>query len=187
MHHRVNNTLQLVISFVDIKGSLYSDASSKRALEQIANRIRGIAQVYDRIYAAPDVTRIGLHAAVRSIVSEAIQSHRGMKELRVVDRMDEIWVDVSTAIPLVIVVSEILANVFTHAFPQGEARTLTIAGSATERGFVIDIGDSGVGFPKDSEPPLRSLQIVHAVCKQIGADLTISSSNGTTCRIAKTR
>lgn len=186
VHHRVNNSLQLVISILDLKTDRIDDARARSIIFEVTNRIRLIARIYEEVYAERDVTRISLDELIQRIVSSALSGYPNGSSIRAHYDLDAIVVDVQIAIPVAIVVAELVSNSMTHAFAGREGGAIHAElQREDENGFRIVIADDGVGFRSEDPPAGQGLRIVKALCGQIGVELSIERCAGTRCVLRK--
>lgn len=184
VHHRVNNSLQLVNSLLDLKGSTVSDAGARRTIDEIGGRVRLIAHIYEQVYSADDVSSVSLRELLRAVVADTAQDHESRARIEVEYELEEIEVDLHTAIPLAIVIAELVSNVFQHAFPDKRAGKVVVESTRLrDDGFSIAVDDDGVGFVHIPRNRYHGLDIAEALCHQAGAELKLETDDGTRCTI----
>ena len=112
----------------------------------------------------------------------------------------EFFFDMETAIPLGIIINEIISNSFKHAFRGRDKGEIRITLHSEEKGdfanireesecedckstnFVLSVSDNGVGIPENldiADLDSLGLQLVTSLVEQIGGELEIKRNNGT--------
>lgn len=190
VHHRVNNSLQLIISLLNLKSESIADARARRMVEGSIDRIHLISRVYERAYAAENLTAIRLDEYVRETAEEfAVRAERPGVTLRF--DLDRVAIDMQTSIVLGMIVAELLSNVFDHAFPHDTSGTVHLSlkrdigprRSPRAAQYCLIVGDDGCGWDPVRQPERTGLQLARALAEQIEADLSVETSNGVTAHI----
>jgi two-component sensor histidine kinase len=117
------------------------------------------------------------------------------KRLSVAIRADELLVDIGQAIPLGLIVNELVTNTFKHAFPVGKSGLMEIhlkyladtpdhaIGRSVDRGLgEITVKDNGVGLPANlrlNETPSMGLHLVNVLVEQLNGELEVAATEGT--------
>lgn len=188
VHHRVSNSLQMVLSFVAMQAGRSSDPLVREALEGIQNRIRAISKVHQRLYIRSDLAAIDLHDYLANFADDLRTSLPDLSG-RVALKVDAEAISVPTdmAISLGVVVNELVSNAAKYAFPEGRCGTISIRlARLDEKSFELAIIDDGVGMASDQSPEGTGLgtRIIAAMARGLGTNVgTESDSSGTNTRI----
>jgi two-component sensor histidine kinase/CheY-like chemotaxis protein len=176
VNHRVANSLQLVSAFVHMQAGAVADPSAKDALENTNRRIQAIAQVHRRLYTSDDVQSVEMSEYLSSLVSEleeAWSTPASPRRLRLT--ADPIRLKTDRAVPVGVIVSELVANACKYAYDpdcSGEVRIeLKRDGDS---GFCLAIEDDGCGLPADGAVKGTGLgtKLVKAMAQSLSADLS---------------
>ncbi len=155
IHHRVKNNLQAVSNLLYLQSSYITDEKIRDMFQDTLRRIKSIALIHEKLYQAPGLVRIDLKEYLGSLV-EHLALSSGIEREQVTVNIDvaDITLDVDTAIPVGVVINELVSNAFKHAFPadlgrpagwQGEVR---VAGwLSPERELILTVSDNGIGLP----------------------------------------
>jgi PAS domain S-box-containing protein len=154
LFHRINNNMQVISSFLKIQAEALDDPKVDSLAQSVSSRIHAMSLVYEKLYRSKNLSRINGREYIEELVPliEAYGSHPDGKVLVEVEAEDiEFLVD--SAVPLGLVVSEIVGNAFKHAFP-GELRgTIKISLRRLDEATVLlEISDDGVGLPPGFDP-----------------------------------
>lgn len=186
VHHRVNNSLQLVISLIDLKSAAIRDAAASNGIAELLRRIRLVAHTYEMVYAEEDVASISVAALVETVVCDTLQGHPNRN--RVTPHFDfaSVTVGLRLAIPLALALAELVSNVVVHAFPEAHRGNAWFTVTDEREGrFSVTVRDDGVGLrTEQADRQLSGLRIASALCEQASLDLTIASEGGTLCTIS---
>ena len=101
--------------------------------------------------------------------------------------IDEIFLDINTALPIGLVINELVSNALKHAFPNGSQGVICLELSSldTEK-YRLIVRDNGVGLPQGvdiNNPDTLGMQLVYDLVAQIGGVITIETGDGTTFQV----
>jgi two-component sensor histidine kinase len=102
------------------------------------------------------------------------------------ENMDDLKVDINNAIPLGLIVNELLSNAMKHAFPNDMSGMIIVDFSKEDDQFELVVSDNGIGFPQELDyknTESLGLQVVNTLTNQIGGKITMEVDNGTTFTI----
>ena len=144
VHHRVSNSLQMVMSFVGMQASRSDDPAVRSALENTQKRIAAISKVHQRLYTREDLTTIDLDTYLEHLAVELQQGLHDPDSIRVTIASEPIVVGTDVAVSVGIIVNELVSNAAKYAFPAGESGTIEIAlCKSGDSGFAVRVSDDG--------------------------------------------
>lgn len=150
IHHRVKNNMQVISSLLHLQAQNYGREDLTEMFDETQRRIRSIALVHEKLYQSPDLSRIDFGGYLESLVANLYHAHRADANL-VVPRLnaERITIDIQTAVPLGLLISELVSNALKFAFPGGRAGELRIDFRRSPGGGLkLALADTGVGLPK---------------------------------------
>lgn len=183
LYHRVKNNLQVVASMMNLQERAIPDRLARTALTEAADRVRAMALVHEKLYQSGNLSAIDLDDYVSTIcrqLGEAADAAR--RGIGIETDIQQIQVGIETAIPLGIVLNELISNSLKHAFPAGCAGRIVVS-LVREDGEMLrlTVADNGVGYPDGFTPTsTRSLglKLVLALAGQLGGRFSISNQGG---------
>ena len=188
VHHRVRNNMQVISSLLNHQARLITDPAVLSMFQESQNRIRSIALVHEKLYRSSDLSRIDFADYIESLVVHlfhTLQADAGRITFH--PALTPVEVDVTTAIPLGLIVNELVMNALEHAFPQSRRGEIVIRMEKTAEGSLrLEIADDGIGLPPDFDPARASSlgwQIVLMLVEQIGGTFAVRGEGGTTVTI----
>ena len=188
IHHRVKNNLQIISSLITLQSENITDEEGKKAFAQSKNRIDTMALIHEKLYMSEDISRIDFSDYVNELVGNLSISY-GINIDIVKMKIDiaNVFLDINTAIPLGLIINELVSNIMKHSFPAGRQGEFRISLHLDEAGkFTLVVSDDGIGFPQDLDfSNLRSLgmKLVNSLTKQLGATIELDRKTGTTFKI----
>ena len=171
IHHRVKNNLQTVAALIRMQDGL------SQSKHDLTGRISAMAAVHEHIYDQCNFDRIEFSAYVRTLCDRLLASHGGGATIEC--RLEPLTVTADQAMPLGLILNEVVANAFKHAFVDGRGGRITVQlEMADAQNARLTVQDDGVGMP--SAPPTGlGRQLITALGKQIRGHTTVEEHDGT--------
>lgn len=185
IHHRVKNNLQIVSSLLNLQSSYIQDEQALAMFKDSHNRIKSMALIHEKLYRSSDFTKIDLPDYIRSLTSNLFSSYRQVSSrIDLKQKIEDITLDIDTAIPCGLIINELISNSLKYAFP-GEMKgkiSISFYHQQENNRFILKVSDNGVGLPPGFNPlETESLgwQLIISLTEQLGGELTFSSQKGT--------
>lgn len=187
IHHRVKNNLQIISSLIKLQ-SADSPDESKEMFSEIKNRIRAMALIHEKLYHAKDLSVIEFYDYVKSLVYSLYNTYSvSIDKVKPVISFRSIYLDIDTAIPCGLIISEVLSNSLKYAFPNGKAGKIYINLTESDpEEYLLTIGDDGIGIPKEIDfnaTESLGLRLVKILTEQLSGRVNLIRSSGTEFRI----
>ena len=180
LQHRVRNNLQLVHGMLDKQLQNTKDAEGRDGLSAIARRVMTLAQVYEHLLGT-GMTRTIDFGAYLSALCSSFQSLEYVQHPKIVQtcHCETVILDLDTVTAMGLVVSELIANSYAHAFPDGTG-SITVSLSVNPQGdeATIVFADSGVGFTETGDSKRHGLGLMKRLIEQVSGSATLRSDHG---------
>ena len=187
VHHRVSNSLQMVLSFVSMQAGQTGDPAAREALEATQNRIQAISKVHHRLYTRDDLTTIDLDDYLETLVSELrVSLDKSQRSVTLDLRADPIEVSPDEAVSIGVIVNELVSNAAKYAFADSQGGSISIELDRRGSGYTLSVTDDGVGFDTSVAPrgSGMGMRIVTAVSRSLDSQLeNLPSQRGTVFRL----
>ena len=188
IHHRVKNNLMIISNLLYLQSSYIKDKESQDIFKESQNRARSMALIHERLYQSADLKRMDFGDYIRSLSTELLHTYEvdpGLIKLKI--NVEDIFLDINTAIPLGLIVNELVTNSLKHAFPEGNSGEITVDFHPIDDHYEFTIKDNGVGFPEDLDfqnTDSLGMQIVNSLTDQIDGEIELDNNNGTEFKIS---
>ena len=188
IHHRVKNNMQVVSSILQLQSGYIHDPVALGMFQECRDRIQSMALIHERLYQSSDLAQIDFSEYIRGLVSMLIHSHRpsGL-ELQWDVEIQSISLDLDTAIPVGLIVNELVINALKYAFKGKLSGKIKVSLESIDHlQYQLEVSDDGCGIPKEfdiSKAASLGLRLVRILSKQIQGDLTVFNQNGTHFRV----
>lgn len=188
LYHRVKNNLQVITSLLTLQARALADRAARLALQEGADRVRAMALVHEKLYQSKNLSSIALDAYIddlcRQLGNAAAAKARG---IAIDTAAIGVEVSLQTAVPLGLILNELVANCLRHAFPDARHGRITVRLDRTENAVLqLTVADDGVGLPPGSDPGKShtlGLKLAHALAGQLDGRFFIEGGKGTTARL----
>ncbi len=170
VHHRVKNNLQVIASLLRLQADELEGTEAESALRDSQSRVESIALIHEQLYQMEDFRGVDLARHVRLLVSNVLRPYRDPERFRFSIAVDPIPLNVDRAVPLSLILNELISNALKHAFPDGRTGTVTICGKRRDGRVEVTVSDDGVGIRENVDPKRSKslgLEIVNILSRQL--------------------
>ena len=184
IHHRVKNNMQIISSLVSLQADRLKESGGGEILRDISNRVRSMAMVHEKLYQSTDLANVNFAQYTENLLSYLWRSyHSESGKINLVKDLRTVSLSVDAAVPLGLIINELVSNVLKHAFKGRKDGTVAVTLNEDEGGkIVLSVRDNGIGLPAgfDREKPgTLGLRLIQMLAAQVHADVEINSENGT--------
>ena len=181
IHHRVKNNLQIISSLLDLQSNNL-DEVARGIFEDSQNRINSMALIHEELYNSTDLARVDFETYASNLTETLIGTY-GAASVGLEIEVDALPLTLDKAIPMGLIINELVSNSLKYAFPEGGAGRIRISLKATdEESFALVVGDDGIGLPEDVQPQNPStlgLRLVYTLAQQLRGKVELSREDGT--------
>jgi len=179
LHHRVKNNAQVFASLLGVQANRATDPEVKFALRTAAARASAMAIAQQQIHDAGASAEFDLSGFVRRLAPTL-----GARRVEIeVEAAHPVLVPLATAVPLSLIVHELLTNAVHHGFPGlREGRVVVSLRRKRDSMLCVTVRDNGVGLPEGASLDSHrsaGLTIVKSLTRQLGATLSLGPGPGT--------
>lgn len=183
IHHRVKNNLQIVTSLLNLQSSRLEDAATQNILQECQNRVNSMALIHEQLYQSEDLAKIDLAQYVKNLIANLCNSYDIYNSaIQVKTAIDEIFLNIDTAIPCGLMLNELISNALKHAFPGNRKGEININLHLENNYVNLTVKDDGIGISPDldiDKTTSLGLQLVKALTRQLQGTLTLKRDNET--------
>lgn len=179
IHHRVKNNLQLVMSLLNIQAQDSQNISIEDFLEKGQSRIATMSLIHQNLYLSDNFSQIDFQTYLENLVENIKNTFNENKVAIAIDTHGNTF-DLDTAIPLGLIINEIVCNALKHAFPEDMEGQIQIAIQKKESNlFELVIGDNGIGTTATKKSNSIGLELVSLLVMQLRGKIEKINQIGT--------
>ncbi len=184
IHHRVKNNLNIVASLLNLQSDqINSVEQAREALLLSQSRVHSMAMVHEKLYQSDDLAHIEIKSYVEDMVDELYNLYRSNTEIEFDLQIGSISLAITEAVPLALLLNELVTNAFLHAFDEQTQGKLRILFSSESDGHCkLTVQDNGKGFDQASiadERHTLGLQLINILSEQLHGEAEFSVDSGT--------
>ncbi len=183
VHHRVKNNLQIIISLVNLQMRQTDDPEVKQIMSETQNRVRAMSLVHEKLYRSESLSRIDFADYTRYLATQLFSFYGSdTRRVRLDFTMNKIMVDINTAVPLGLLMNELISNTLKHAFPNGREGAISISGGYEDDRIMLVIRDNGIGIPSDFDwknTTSLGMRLVTSLIDQVDGTIVLDRNQGT--------
>ena len=184
IHHRVKNNLQIVISLFRLQSAQIENKKALEIIKSGQNRVMSMSLVHEKLYKSQDFSRIDFGQYLKDLSAHLFDTYNVRAgRIRLLFNIKAVLVNINQAIPLGLLVNELITNALIHAFPEGKTGRVRISLKPNKKGEkVLTISDNGVGLPPGfdiANTETLGMVMVNDLVRQIDAKLLIRRAQGT--------
>jgi len=171
IHHRVKNNLQAVASLVQLQ------PIPDPVKQEMARRIAAMVAVHEHVYRTDQFTRTELSGYIEKLVADIVTGFDTNAQVQT--KVKPVIVHRDHAMPLALIVNEVLCNAIKYAFPDGEKGTIWVElapVNATNARLIIS--DNGIGLDPKVNSTGMGRKLIHGLATQVGGSYTLVGENG---------
>lgn len=178
VHHRVKNNLQVIISLLSLQSNIEDDEKFKDTFNKCQNRINSMSIIHELLYQSDNVSSINLKEYIQELAySIAPSIEKANQKINLNLAIESLTINIDTAIPLGLLINEIITNSFKHGFPNINGEIQIKLMKQNNHTFVLEIGDNGVGKGDGANnKKTLGLNLIKNLTKQIDGTLSIDKS-----------
>ena len=184
IHHRVKNNLQIILSLLHTQAHVLRDPQAVAVITESQNRVKSMALIHEKLYQANNFTKVPVQPYLSEMAHNIARAYRQPVQLQL--DIDPTEISMSTAVPLGLIVTELLTNAFKYAFEEGQPAHLSITFRQESLNdsldYCLQIADNGKGLPPDFDiEHSRSfgLKLVKGLIRQLNGNLSVTPNPGT--------
>ncbi|WP_185716129.1 histidine kinase dimerization/phosphoacceptor domain -containing protein [Larkinella knui] len=182
IHHRVKNNLQVISGLLELQSKGLADETAREALREGQNRVRSIALIHQNLYQFENLSTIDLKRFINDLCRQIQSVYQKQKPVTIDITVPDLHLDIDSAVPLGLILNELLSNSFKYAFAGVAAGEIKLAIQSTSGGkYQLRYADNGPGLPSDFDPAKAKtlgLQLVNDLSRQIGGKVQYATQNG---------
>ncbi len=183
VHHRVKNNLSLINAMLGMKSRDTELPAVQQVFLDCQGRIQSIALVHEQMYSTNNVAELPFANYISDLVRGISTMHYSTdRSIDISISIEPVTLDLNRAIPLGLIITELITNAYKYAFPHRENGRIEIRMYQKLGDYFLQIQDNGAGLPESiniHNPQSFGLTMVKLLAEQIGGNLALTRNNET--------
>jgi PAS domain S-box-containing protein len=181
VHHRVKNNLALVMGLIEMQNSRATDSYLRQQLTEIQNRISAMSLIHEKLYKSANFSKIDLQEYLHDFVCFLASFFDKSKHVHLHFDLDKVFATTKRAIPIALIVNELVTNCFKYAFKDKESGDITLSLKSNPEFVELVVADNGSGLPVGfdlTKTNSLGMKLLDIFTRQIKGKYAISSESG---------
>ncbi|HSO25187.1 MAG TPA: histidine kinase dimerization/phosphoacceptor domain -containing protein, partial [Methanobacteriaceae archaeon] len=184
IHHRVKNNLQIISSLLNLQTVYIDDQEALNLFKESQNRVKSMSMIHESLYQSRDLAHIDFSIYLSRLCNELLSSYGvNINLITLKTDLEKIFLDINTAIPCGLIITELFTNSIKYAFPEGRKGIIDIKFRLdNDDNFILEVSDNGVGFPDDIDfenTKSLGMRLVSSLVDQLDGTIELDNSSGT--------
>ncbi len=181
IHHRVKNNLQIISSILSIQSQSITDKDTLLLVEEGQRRIQAMSLIHQSLYQSENITQIDVKLYLNELVaylSDLFGANH--KNIKTTIDADEVFFDFDTAIPLGLIINELVTNIYKYAFKDINEGTICIHITTQNKlDYQLEVCNDGASLPDNFDITKTSsfgIKLIHILSRQLRGKLINKST-----------
>jgi two-component sensor histidine kinase len=183
VYHRVKNNLQMVDGLLVMQARQLTDPEARKALRSLRDRVYALGLVHQQLMGSSDLKTFDIAPFLSELSGNIV--HGAGPEVALSVEAIPLDVGLDFAIPLGLLVNELVTNSLKHAFPEGKGEIDVNLSRDGDGGLVLVVADNGKGYSREDAGPKASRvalgsTIIEGLVAQMEGTIMVESKRGQT-------
>lgn len=185
IHHRVKNNLQTISSLLYLQSAHIKDDDVRQAVAAGRHRVESMALIHQKLYQRDNLAAIEMKDYLSNLGNSLLNTFVDQPDrIHLHIDMAELELDVDTAVPLGLIVNELITNSLKYAFPDGREGNIRLSlRQLPEEKMELQVSDDGVGAANETVGTSFGSQLIQLLTAQLGGSIEQEKEAGYQTRI----
>jgi|GEM_PF-4400468 len=182
LQHRVKNNLMIITGLLNLEMDNIADEQARQIMKKTVSRIHSMTSVYNQLLMSEGFNSINLKNYLNNIAGDLIRSYvldSSLLKLTII--LDDVFIDIRRAVPIGLIVTELITNSIKHSYKQKSNYEIRIELKKSENIVELSVSDNGPGFrntPESDASSSMGLQLVKLLVQQIRGNIEFFVKDG---------
>ncbi|MCL6259406.1 tetratricopeptide repeat protein [Aquiflexum sp. TKW24L] len=181
IHHRVKNNLETISSLLALQTAKIENKEFQSIMEETQNRVHSIGLIHQKLYQGKDIKSIEMRDFFLTLGEYIIDTFNASSRIELYCDMEPLGLDIDRAIPIGLIVNELLSNSLKYAFPNEKHGKIKISLSEKNSHLILHFSDDGIGMGE--KPEIRGsgfgTQLITLLTRQLDGKMALFTNSGT--------
>ncbi len=181
IHHRVKNNLETISSLLALQSAHIEDQELHDMMIESQNRVHSMGMIHQNLYQGENIAAIEMKHYFENLGMFILDSFDMSDRIKLSCSMEPMELNVDRAIPIGLIVNEIITNSLKYAFPDGKEGQISISLEEKNEHLYLRIADDGIGMGDHPETKGTGFgtQLVELLTRQLDGKMTLTTQRGT--------
>ena len=180
IHHRVKNNLQVISSLLALQERSITDDKARSAIVEGRERVQSIGLIHKHLYQNNQFSNIEMKGYITHLLDGLLETmSEKSKPVQLEVDIPEYYLDVDSAVPLGLMINELVVNALKHAYTDVSEPLLRVSLRKENEETVWEVVDNGHGKKEDVEQSSSfGMKMIRSLTRQLGASFQVNEKDG---------
>jgi len=184
IHHRVKNNLQAIVGLMEAHLGTIREAKDRQVFLKGQSVAMAMSMIHELLYSTQNYAEVNFGQYTERLVQGLLKLYPNIQyRIQVSIDMDEMFLNSDTAVPVSLIINELVSNALTHAFLDHRRGTIAIIMRRVAKGgFILEVVDDGIGISESENDPERKalgLNLVRSLVENLHGSMNVDVNEGT--------
>jgi two-component sensor histidine kinase/CheY-like chemotaxis protein len=184
IHHRVKNNLQAIVGLMEAHLGTVQDPKDRQVFLKSQSVAMAMAMIHEILYSTEDYAKVDFSEFTDRLVQSSLNLYPEIRDrVQITVDVEEMFLNSDTAVPVSLIINELVSNALTHAFPDNRKGTISILMKQVGKGgYVLEVADDGVGIAdsdNDTERQALGLNLIQSLIENLNGSMKMKVNGGT--------
>lgn len=188
IHHRVKNNLQIISGLLNLQSRQIENPEAQEAVREGRNRVKSMALIHQKLYQQDNLTGVNMKEYLNDLVGTIQQTFKDNHTTVQADIIcNDLNLDVDTAIPLGLIINELVTNCYKYAFTGRNTGQIMIRMEEEQKRLVLEVKDDGTGLPPSfdmNSSKSFGMKLVQSLAAKLEAVIETKNDHGALFRLS---
>ena len=172
IHHRVKNNLQIINSLLSLQSRKTANPDVITMMRESSSRIHSIALIHNKLYEQQSINQLNIQDYIEQLGAHLLSIYSfHKKEVKFEVDAHDVLLDIDTAIPVGLILTELITNSLKYAFVERENGCILVDIKRDgDRDYELVFKDNGVGIPEEKRHKTNEtlgFRLIHSLASQL--------------------
>ncbi|WP_244526795.1 tetratricopeptide repeat-containing sensor histidine kinase [Pseudozobellia thermophila] len=185
IHHRVKNNLEIVSSLLSLQAVGMEDENMLSKMRESQHRVQSMGMIHQKLYTGANLAAVEMKSYFTTLGEYIIDAFGATDRIQFEVPMPPLEVDVDMAIPIGLIVNELLTNSLKYAFVGNQKGKISVSLRKVDQKFQLRVRDNGVGKNTHAKGESSGFgtQLIALLTKQLDGTMELNTHGGTAISI----
>lgn len=182
IHHRVKNNLDIVSSLLELQSHQTEDEAAQSVMKASQSRVQSMGILHQKLFRGNNLVAIEMKDYFKNLIENILDTFDAAEKVEVAYEMETLELDVDTALPIGLIVNEVMTNSLKYAFPKNGRGKIKLSLQPLDKQYLrLIIADNGIGKSKETLPKGSGFgtQLITLLTRQLRGVMEEDNLNGT--------
>ena len=181
IHHRVKNNLETISSLLSLQIATIESPEFKQIMEETYSRVQSMGMIHLSLYKKGNLKKVEMKQFFEELGGFIVDTFDAESRIDFKTEMEPISLDIDIAIPIGLIVNELISNSLKYAFPQNSAGRITVSLEEKDASLLLSVSDDGIGMMANSTSKGTGFgrELIGLLTRQLDGKMTLVNESGT--------